>query len=170
MDEILVKKFIKETINPSYLDEVMDIANKLKLYLEKKHIFNQLKSLNIKNTGSIQIQNIFIDFAEELGFESEKKGLFKDYKTRALRPDYFKKLNNGGILMEVERGKTITNNMDLLDLWKCHICEEANHLFLIVPLAVSHTSNIYNYVCNRIDSFFKEKNYINVDSVIIFGY
>ena len=48
MDEILVKKFIKETINPSDLDEVMDIANKLKLYLEKKHIFNQLKSLNIK--------------------------------------------------------------------------------------------------------------------------
>ena len=103
MDEILVKKFIKETINPSDLVEIMDIANKLKLYLEKKHIFNQLKSLNIKNTGSIQIQNIFIDFAEELGFESEKKGLFKDYKTRALRPDYFKKLNKGGILMEVER-------------------------------------------------------------------
>ena len=93
-----------------------------------------------------------------------KKGLFKDYKTRALRPDYFKKLSNGGILMEVERGKTITNNMDLLDLWKCHICEEANHLFLIVPLAVSRTPNIYNYVGNRVDSFFKEKNYINVDS------
>ena len=32
--------------------------------------------------------------------------------------------------MEVERGKTTTNNMDLLDIYKCHICEEANHLFL----------------------------------------
>ena len=37
MDEILVKKFIKETINPSDIDEVMDIANKLKLYLEKTY-------------------------------------------------------------------------------------------------------------------------------------
>ena len=170
MNEILTKHFIKENINSSDLDEVMDIANKLKLYLEKENIFNLLKSINVKNAGSIQIQNIFIDFAEDLGFESEKKGLFKDYKTRALRPDYFKKLSKGGILMEVERGKTITNNMDLLDLWMCHICKEANHLFLIVPLAVSHTPNIYNYVCNRINSLLKEKNYINVDSVIIFGY
>ena len=35
--------------------------------------------------------------------------------------------------MEVERGKTVLNNMDLLDVWKCHICESANYLFLIVP-------------------------------------
>ena len=41
--------------------------------------------------------------------------------------------------MEVERGKTTTNNMDLLDIYKCHICEEANHLFLFVPIEVSHT-------------------------------
>ena len=26
--------------------------------------------------------------------------------------------------MEVEREKTTINNMDLLDVWKCHICEK----------------------------------------------
>ena len=24
--------------------------------------------------------------------------------------------------MEVERGKTTTNNKDFLDFWKCHLC------------------------------------------------
>ena len=51
--------------------------------------------------------------------------------------------------MEVERGKTTTNNMDLLDIYKCHICEEANHLFLFVPIEVSHTKNIYKSVCKK---------------------
>ena len=60
--------------------------------------------------------------------------------------------------------------MDLLDLWKCHICKEANHLFLIVPLNVSHTPNIFKNVCKRMESFFEKDNYTNVDSVIIFGY
>ena len=80
MNEILTKHFIKENINSSDLDEVMDIANKLKLYLEKENIFNLLKSINVKNAGSIQIQNIFIDFAEDLGFETEKKGFLKIIK------------------------------------------------------------------------------------------
>ena len=72
--------------------------------------------------------------------------------------------------MEVEKGKTITNNMDLLDLWKCHICEEANHLFLLVPIDVTHTKNIFNSVCNRMNSFFQIENYLNIDSVTVFGY
>ena len=170
MNEIDVKKYIKNQQKISDIEEVIKIANKLKEYLETDSVFKELKSLNVKHTGSIKIQNVFIEFAKQLGFESEKKGLFKDYKTPRLRPDYFKKLNNGGILLEVERGKTITNNMDLLDLWKCHICKEANHLFLIVPLNVSHTPNIFKNVCKRMESFFGKDNYTNVDSVIIFGY
>ncbi len=105
-----------------------------------------------------------------MGFQSEKKGLFKEYHTPNLRPDYYLKLDKGGILLEVERGKTIMNNMDLLDIWKCHICEEANHLFLVVPIQISHTPNCFNYVVRRLETFFKESNYINIDSVSIFGY
>ena len=50
----------------------------------------------------------------------------------ALRPDYYCALGETGILIEVERGKT---NMDILDFWKCHICDRAEYLFLIVPQA-----------------------------------
>ena len=45
-----------------------------------------------------------IEFCKDLGFESEKKRLFKHYN---LRPDYYKKTDDGGIILEVERGRTV---------------------------------------------------------------
>ena len=60
--------------------------------------------------------------------------------------------------------------MDLLDIYKCHICVEANRLFLFVPIGVSHTKNIYKNVCKKVENFFYEENYLNIDSAIIFGY
>jgi len=92
-----------------------------------------------------------------------------------LRPDYYYKLGiNKGILIEVERGKTLTNNMDLLDIWKCHICKEANFLFLIVP-QIRQTNKggetvTFNNVVKRLESFFEKDSYINVDAVFLFGY
>jgi hypothetical protein len=67
------------------------------------------------------VQAVFLEQARELGFKDESKGLFKEYAS-ALRPDYFMPLDGTGIILEVERGKTTINNMDLLDFWKCHIC------------------------------------------------
>ena len=61
------------------------------------------------------IQKIIEEIAKPLGFTDEKEGLFKKYSNSGLRPDFYKKLGKTGILMEVERGKTTTNNMDLLD-------------------------------------------------------
>ena len=73
--------------------------------------------------------------------------------------------------MEVEKGKTVTNNMDLLDLWKCHICSEASHLFLIIPIRDEAKGlNIFDTVSKRMSSFFVEENYLNINSLIIFGY
>lgn len=60
------------------------------------------------------MQATFGDFVRELGFESEKVGLFSSDEF-ALRPDYFIRLGQTGILLEVERGKTTINNVDLLD-------------------------------------------------------
>lgn len=76
--------------------------------------------------------------------------------------------------MEVERGKTKANNMDLLDVWKCHICKTANCLFLIVPI-VRQTEKgkseiIFESVFKRLSVFFQLKNHINVDAVFLFGY
>ena len=68
-----------------------------------------------------------------LGFRDERRGLFSAYES-ALRPDYFREVGGTGVILEVERGKTTINNMDLLDFWKCHICEHADYLFSMVPL------------------------------------
>ena len=105
-----------------------------------------------------------------MGFKDEKQGLFKKYKDSGFRPDFYKKIGNNGTLMEFERGKTTTNNMNLLDIYKCHIREEAYHLFLLFPIEVSHTKNIYKNVCKKVENFFYEESYLNIDSAIIFGY
>ena len=82
--------------------------------------------------SSSLVQASFGLFAGELGFVNEARGLFAAYENRAIRPDYHLPLSGTGILMEVERGKTTINNMDFLDFWKCHLCEQANYLFMMV--------------------------------------
>lgn len=79
-----------------------------------------------------------------------------------------------GILLEVERGKAITNNMDLLDLWKCHICDNARFLFLIVPVERPSENKrkirAFHDAGRRLAPFFLRQNYVNVDAVFLFGY
>jgi hypothetical protein len=64
------------------------------------------------------------------GFQFEKTGLFNDVEVPGLRPDLFHSAL--GIIGEFERGGTLTNNRDLLDFYKVHVCAEARHLFLFV--------------------------------------
>ena len=143
-------------------------------FMSTEQIKNQINETHQVNATSHKIQEIFIDKCIDLGFSSEKKGLFSDYKTPQLRPDYHKPINETGIIMEVERGKTITNNMDLLDIWKCHICKEADYLLLIVPIVrqtnSGRTTKTFDHVVNRINSFFREENFINVKGCFIIGY
>jgi len=77
--------------------------------------------------------------------------------------------------MEVERGKTTINNMDLLDFWKCHLCQHADYLFLMVPQELRQNTTMtprreYNSVVKRMSSFFMRRNYTNVRGLHIFGY
>ncbi|MGL5980331.1 MAG: hypothetical protein ACRCZY_05530 [Phocaeicola sp.] len=144
-------------------------------YMNSKDIQTEIKKKHKINAKSGDIQNIILNKTESLGFKSEKKGLFNNLDVKQLRPDYYLYLdNNSGIILEVERGKTIANNMDLLDIWKCHICENANILFLIVP-NIRQKSNggedkIFESVVRRLNAFFEKKNYINVDSVFLIAY
>jgi hypothetical protein len=170
--EIFHKKYVDKS--QEYLT-VLDIANELKSFLNSDIIQDEILKAHKFEAKSSDIQAIFSLKAQELGFASEKKGLFSNYLTAALRPDYYLQLSeNTGIIMEVERGKTVLNNMDLLDVWKCHICEYANYLFLVVP-HMRHSgdgtsSSTYPKVVKRLHSFFVKGNYINVDAVFIFGY
>src|SRR6186997_3411166 len=114
---------------------VNGIAEQLLLYLDLADTQLRIRERHVLGASSFGIQEVILKKALALGFENEKKGLFASYEVSALRPDYFCRISDTGILLEVERGKTTTNNMDLLDLWKCHICHHARYLFLVVPQA-----------------------------------
>jgi hypothetical protein len=121
---------------------------------------------------SHQVDAVVQPHAAALGFTSQKKTLFAEYPI-ALRPDWYCPLGDTGVLLEIERGKTVANNMDLLDLWKCHICMQAHHLFLIVPIIVTRsygTERVYPRVVTRLQSFFAAGNEVNVRSAAVFGY
>ena len=76
----------------------------------------------------------------------------------------------------MEKGQTTQNNAALKDLWKVHICEEANYLFLFVPkiLKQNYSGKIqgkpFNETVNRLSTFFEKENYTNARGLVIFGY
>ena len=155
--------------------EVNRIGEELFNYLQQEEIEQAFDRANSPGNSSAKVQEVFLKKALELGFQSEKKNLFSNIPTSNLRPDYFRKIGDTGIIIEVERGKTIMNNMDILDMWKCHLCFSANHLFLFVPNQLKHNYNSASYDCfkkvsNRLSPFFKKPNFINVNSLWLFGY
>lgn len=157
----------------SEYSKVEAILTSLLIHLNKPEVLAKIEIANQPTKSSREVQDAFIDEAHELGFRDESKGLFVNYQNKAVRPDYYLPIENTGIILEVERGKTTTNNMDFLDFWKCHICEHANYLFLMVPKEVRHGGSIkkeFNSVQKRLGSFFVEGNYTNVRGLAIFGY
>ena len=157
------------------LKEALEASAQVHQVLKTQKVRDSIAEVHKFGASSHTVQKSILDQMESLGFVSEKKGLFASYKVSGIRPDYFKSLDGGGILFEVERGKTIANNMDLLDVWKTHLCSEAKHLFLMVPnIRVTEkggSQKIFNAVENRIETFFLDENKpIDVNSVHIFGY
>ncbi|NRD66226.1 hypothetical protein HRD49_31165 [Corallococcus exiguus] len=150
------------------------MAAQLNALMEAVDVCAAIAKVHKLGGKSQDIQEILRPDLEALGFQSEKAGLFSQLKVSGLRPDFYRRLGRTGIIAEVERGKTIHNNMDLLDLWKCHICAEADFLFLIVPEA-RHSEDgksikAYEKARDRLATFFKPANYVNVDAVFLFGY
>ena len=153
---------------------VQDISDQLLSHLNTDDARELMLRANMPEISSSEVQSTFLPFALGLGFTSEAKGLFLEYENK-LRPDYYRSVGGSGILLEVERGKTTTNNMDLLDFWKCHLCRHADYLFLMVPQALRHNPAMtpkkeYNAVVRRLDTFFVPGNETNVRAVHIFGY
>lgn len=151
------------------------IAENLFAFLNSKDVQKRILSANSPGSSSALIQACFIEHALDVGFKNEAKDLFSSYQTSGLRPDYYKPIGNTGILLEVERGKTTINNMDLLDFWKCHLCEHANFLFLLVPTELRQNPRMsprreFATVSKRMASFFEPRNYTNVHGLWLFGY
>ncbi len=154
--------------------EVLDVADALARHLEAPATAGLLAEANQPGQSSALVQAVVLEEATALGFRDESKGLFLAYQS-ALRPDYFREVDGTGIILEVERGKTTINNMDLLDLWKCHICEHADYLFLMVPTELRQNPTMsprreFATVARRLRTFFLPGNYTNVRGLVLIGY
>jgi len=154
--------------------EVEQLARRFLAFLNSAEVQDGIAAVHQVGASSATIQQTILPGAQQLGFASEKRGLFQAYPVSALRPDYYVQVQGAGILLEVERGKTTTNNMDLLDIWKCHICEHAEYLFLLVPQVrptkKGGSTRPFKQVQSRLGTFFKQCNYVNVEAVFLFGY
>lgn len=175
--QIPFKKFVQSAFKTSqeWL-KVSQIADELINYLRSESVLMEIEKANIPGAHSSLIQSIILKKANELGFLNESAGLFIDYENKRLRPDYFLNLGTTGILIEVERGKTNQNNMDFLDIWKCHICKHAHYLFLFVPVELRQNKSgkvvgrPFDMVSRHLNTFFIPENYINVRGAVIVGY
>lgn len=168
---VLKKALVADAVEFEYVNT---LASQLQSYLDGDVAQRLIRERHVLGASSAGIQDVILETATRLGFQNERKGLFANYLVPALRPDYFCRVGRTGILLEVERGKTTTNNMDLLDLWKCHICHHASYLFLLVPQARPSANGTvlkhFSHVSKRLAPFFEEGNYVNVDGVFLFGY
>ena len=175
----LIEIFIQDDfVSSDEWKEVKKLSNKLFKLLSEPDVIKRIKKVNQPGVSSYKIQEVITHESEKIGFKSEIKGLFSNYKNSKLRPDFHKKIMNTGVIIEVEKGQTVQNNNDLKDFWKCHICEEVNYLFLFVPQVliqneedkIKKSKKPYKDVCNHMSSFFEPQNYTNVRGVVVFGY
>ena len=173
---IQFQKYVQHHTDASEIVKVTRIADLLLNYLNQSEVQEAIAIANKPGQSSSCVQAIFTEFAMALGFQREAKGLFANSSITELRPDYYLSIGEKtGILLEVERGKTTMNNMDLLDFWKCHICESAHYLFLLVPKDLRQNSkplarNEFARVDRRLAPFFQPENHTNVLGLFLYGY
>lgn len=134
--------------------------------------------VHIHNAQSKVVQTVVAErLRQDLSFVEEHVLNPQDGFVSRARPDIYFDLGGGrGILAEVERGGTVTNNHDLKDMWKAHMAAEAHHLFLVVPIANVDSNGLprerpFTRVQARIGAFFGDaRREVDVLSAHIFGY
>ena len=154
---------------------VIKLADSFESHMREKSVAARISKANQPGSSSSLIQAVLLEHATKLGFRNEAEGLFKSYKNKGLRPDYFLVLGDTGVILEIERGKTNQNNMDFLDFWKCHICKQAHYLFLMVPQELKQRTNgavskPFKATQSHLSAFFEPGNYTNVRGLVLFGY
>ncbi len=116
------------------------------------------------------IQNFIEPFLMTRGFKPESR---ERVGLAEFRADFLLTVGAHSIVVEVERGKTTDNNMDMLDFWKAHIHGAESHLIIAVPVWYVVTNSVkptFNSVCRRMSVFFAPANYTNVRSLHVVGY
>jgi hypothetical protein len=156
--------------------QVDSLASGLRLHVTETA--DAIKALHVHGASSSAVQAHFARLLKDrLGFREEVVLTPQDGLVTRARPDFMFELARGrGVIAEVERGGTTTNNHDLKDLWKTHVAPDAQHLFLIVPnnnwrADGSPREKPFPLVARRLGAFFgDERREIDVLSVHVFGY
>lgn len=172
-------RHVKAEIPPDQVEElraVDQLAERLLAHIASTS--SDIATLHVHGATSKAIQDHFASLLkEELGFGEEVVLTPQTGLVTQARPDFFFELAEGrGIIAEVERGGTITNNHDLKDLWKAHVAPDAHHLFLIVPTNNwkqdgSPRERPFQTVSRRLGAFFGDpRREIDVLSVHVFAY
>jgi len=172
-------RFVQDAAPPGLsteLTRVDEIAELLAAHLEKRR--SEIDRVHVHGAASSEVQIIVSElFQVEIGFGEEVVISPTDGLVTRARPDFYYDLGERrGIIAEVERGGTTTNNHDLKDFWKAHISPIAQHLFLIVPMANWNGNGVprerpFLRVVQRIGAFFGDpRREVDVISAHIFGY
>lgn len=172
-------RHVKANVSPDQaieLEAVDDLAAKLLAHIASTA--TDIATLHVHGAKSKAIQDHFAKLLrEDLGFSEEVVLTPQSGLVTQARPDFFFELTEGrGIIAEVERGGTTTNNHDLKDLWKAHVAPDAHHLFLIVPWNNwkedgSPRERPFQIVARRLGAFFGDpRREIDVLSVHVFAY
>jgi hypothetical protein len=172
-------RHVKASLSPEQTAElavVDSLAQKLLAHIDATTV--EIATLHVHGAKSRSIQDHFATLLrEELGFGEEVVLTPQTGLVTHARPDFFFEIGDGrGIIAEVERGGTITNNHDLKDLWKVHVAPDAQHLFLIVPrnnwkADGSPRERPFQVVSRRLGAFFGDpRREIDVLSVHVFAY
>lgn len=172
-------RFVRVSITPeerSELVEVDRLAQELVAHLAATS--DDIDAVHVHGAGSGKIQGIVsMLLTDRLGFGEEIVLTPQDGLITHARPDFFYRLDDGrGVLAEVERGGTTTNNHDLKDIWKAHISPDSQHLFLVVPNANWNEAGLarerpFKRVVSRLGAFFGDpRREIDVVSLHVFGY
>ena len=122
----------------------------------------------VHGASSSVIQGLLTPTLVSLGYKDEVGYKVVD---AGFKPDFMSAC--GRVMVEVERGKTLDNNMDMLDMWKCHIHPTAKHLILLVPIwyvKQGGRSATFSRVCRRLAAFFEKGCETNVASLHLAGY
>ena len=156
--------------------QVVDaLAGRLATYLAEHTA--EIDRVHVHGASSSKVQEVVGELLREAGFREEVVHTPQvGFSTRS-RVDFAYRLSEGrGVIAEIERGGTTTNNHDLKDFWKVHIAGDAHHLFLVVPVANwkkdgAARERPFTRVVHRLAAFFGEsRREVDVLSAHVFGY
>lgn len=177
--EAAYKRFVRGSLTDADRAELVvvdQLADRLQEHLVDSAA--DIDSVHVHRAQSSAVQSIVARLlTEKLGFDQEVVLTPSEGFVTSTRPDFIFRLSDGrGVLAEVERGGTTTNNHDLKDLWKTHIASDAHHLFLVVPHANWNAAGQarekpFVRVSRRLAAFFGDpRREVDVMSLHLFGY